>query len=434
MTITVLPHLAERIINTPLLITEEKLSEILYAIGNRVGITPEQIEGLPAQAVIPSPDSTTTSRPCFTATTYYTTPTGGASVQIEGGVGILPIQGTLIYRSTGIDAFSGLTSYTTIKSNFQSMLNNSKVSAILLDVDSPGGEVSALFDLVDLIYNARGKKPIIAVANVNALSAAYAIASASDEIYLSRTSLIGSIGVIALHVDRSQKNEKEGVKYTAIYAGSKKNDLTPNEPLSNSARATAQERVGKVYNLFLTTVARNTGLSITNLKSQEAAIYMGEEAIGKGLANGVRTFDEVFQIAKTKGEEKVTNEELQTKSDAQQIEIQELKAKGEKSQTKLQEMETQGIEVGKRASLSERTRVTEITSLCAVMEVPKLTELCITKGYSVEEAKTIIQEAKARQSEIDSILTPNQNLDTSKALVKDAEERLKAAGQIGPLV
>ena len=135
------------------------------------------------------------------------------------------------------------------------------VSQIILNIDSPGGEVAGAFDLADLIYQARGTKPILAIANESALSAAYLIASAADKVYLTRTASVGSVGVMALHVDQSKAEEKIGLKYTAIYAGARKNDFSPHCPLSDEAFAAATEKVNATYDLFVKTVARNRGIS-----------------------------------------------------------------------------------------------------------------------------------------------------------------------------
>ena len=95
---------------------------------------------------------------------------------------------------------------------------------MLLDVDSPGGEVGGLFDLADEVFSVREKKPCYAIANDEAFSAAYALASSAHRLFVTSTGGVGSVGVIAIHMDQSGWDEKVGRKYTAVFAGARKND------------------------------------------------------------------------------------------------------------------------------------------------------------------------------------------------------------------
>lgn len=112
--------------------------------------------------------------------------------------------------------------YDGIRACFLQALNDSEVKAICLDIDSPGGEVAGCFDLVDEIYAARGSKPVWAILSESAYSAAYALASAADKIILPRTGGVGSVGVIVMHVDWSQKIKNDGLQVTIITYGDRK--------------------------------------------------------------------------------------------------------------------------------------------------------------------------------------------------------------------
>jgi signal peptide peptidase SppA len=176
-----------------------------------------------------------------------------------------------------------------------------------LDIDSPGGEVSGLFDLVDFIYESREVKPIYAIANDHAFSAAYAIASAASKIFVNRTSGVGSIGVIATHVDQSSYDKKEGIKYTTIFAGDKKNDLSPHEPLSDEATADLQKEVNRLYEMFVATVARNRGVSTAQIRATQAALYYGANSVSLGLADETADFRKCLQITGEKMTEDIEN-------------------------------------------------------------------------------------------------------------------------------
>ena len=277
-----LPHIAGRVFDTPLLIARAKLDTIM-------GVLMPRFRGEALPAAQPSASSE-----------YDVTPEG---------IAIIPVFGTLVRRTVGLEAQSGFTSYATISQQLGDALADQTVKAILLDIDSPGGEAGGVFDLADQIYAARTSqsrlrgaqssrdqesKPIWAVADEEAFSAAYAIAAAASKIYVSRTGGVGSIGVIAVHLDQSQAEADAGLQYTAIYAGARKNDLSPHEPLSDPARATLQTEVDRVYELFVSTVARMRGLDPDAVKATEAGLYFGEDALTAGLADQMGTYGDAL--------------------------------------------------------------------------------------------------------------------------------------------
>jgi signal peptide peptidase SppA len=266
---TVLPHLAARLFGVPLAIHRPKLDIILSVLGTRVGITDM---AAPADCAPP-----------------VRQPTPATSK-----VAVVPIHGTLVRRTSGLEAASGLASYTDIAAQIDAALASPDVAAILLDVDSPGGESSGVFDLADRIRVAAQVKPVWAVANDMAFSAAYALASAASRVFVARTGGVGSIGVIAMHVDQSVKDAKTGLHYTAVFAGERKNDLNPHEPISDTAHAVLKAEVDRIYGLFVETVARHRGLDADAVRATEAGLFFGESAIATGLADAVGSFDDAL--------------------------------------------------------------------------------------------------------------------------------------------
>src|SRR5581483_5491132 len=148
-----------------------------------------------------------------------------------------------------LDAASGLQSYGDIRDALASAMDDQTVRGVILDIDSAGGEVGGLFDLVEEIRALRNAsaKPLWAVANEGALSAAYAIASTADRVYVTRTGEVGSIGVVAVHVDESGADAKAGISWSFVFAGDRKVDANAHEPLSERARATIQADVDRLY-------------------------------------------------------------------------------------------------------------------------------------------------------------------------------------------
>ncbi|MGC0098306.1 S49 family peptidase, partial [Ralstonia pseudosolanacearum] len=209
-------------------------------------------------------------------------------------IAVIPIHGTLVRRTVGLEAESGLASYTAIGDQLDAALADPGVAAILLDVDSPGGESGGVFDLADRIRAAAAIKPVWAAANDMAFSAAYALACAASRVFVSRTGGVGSIGVIAMHVDQSVKDAKDGVRYTAVFAGARKNDLNPHEPITDEAQAQLQAEVSRIYRLFVATVASYRGLSAETVTATEAGLFFGQDAIAAGLADDVGTFEDAL--------------------------------------------------------------------------------------------------------------------------------------------
>ncbi|WP_440109368.1 S49 family peptidase [Acidovorax sp. BL-A-41-H1] len=269
---TLLPHLAARLFGVPLAIHRPKLDVILAVLGPRVGLA--DLAAAPGYTP-PQRDSSATS---------------GS----PPGVAVIPIHGTLVRRTVGLEAESGLTSYTGLAAQLDAAIGNPAVSAILLDIDSPGGESGGVFDLADRIRAASQIKPVWAVANDMAFSAAYALASAASRVFVSRTGGVGSIGVIAMHVDQSEKDAQDGVHYTAVFAGDRKNDLNPHEPISSEAHAFLKAEVNRIYGLFVETVARHRGIEASAVRDTEAGLFFGQAAVAMGLADAIGTFDEAL--------------------------------------------------------------------------------------------------------------------------------------------
>lgn len=224
-----------------------------------------------------------------------------AKANFVDGIAIIPVSG---YLSNHFDEeiyyMYGGTTYDTIRALFQQALADPTVKNIIFDINSPGGEAAGVFDLVDEIYNARGQKPIYAIFNDDGFSAAYAIASAADKRIVSRTSSVGSIGVVSIHVDQSGYDTQRGLVYTPIFAGQHKIDFSSHFPLSEEAKAVAQADVNDIYNVFAETVARNLGLTVEAVKATEAGIFSGKKAVQAGLADSVMSWSQFMQKLNTR--------------------------------------------------------------------------------------------------------------------------------------
>ncbi|GJE45357.1 S49 family peptidase [Methylobacterium soli] len=210
---------------------------------------------------------------------------------VRDGVLQIPVKGVLLHNfSFALGGWA--TGYVYIQRAFDRGLADPTVRGIALVCDSPGGHVAGNFDLVDRMFAARGTKPIRAFAHEAAYSAAYSIASAADQIVVSRTGGVGSIGVVAAHYDVSGAMEQAGVKVTFIYAGRHKVDGNAFEALPDDVKARFQARIDELYGTFVTTVARNRGLNEQAVRDTEALCFTAAEAVSNRLADSTGTLDD----------------------------------------------------------------------------------------------------------------------------------------------
>lgn len=222
-------------------------------------------------------------------------PTKGYDV--AGGVAVIPVDGVLAKRMNLMTQISGGTSMQTLGSDIQEAIDDPAVRTIILNVDSPGGTVDGTQELSNLIFAARGTKPIIALADGTMASAAYWIASAADQVFVSSdTAQVGSIGVVATHVDVSGAQSQSGVKTTEIAAGRYKRIASQYAPLSPEGRQSIQDQVDYTYSVFVNDVARNRGTTPEAVVEDMAdgRIFLGQQAIDAGLADGVSTLSELI--------------------------------------------------------------------------------------------------------------------------------------------
>ena len=270
---TDLPYLASRLYGTPLLIARPKLEVIL-------GVVARKLAG----------DTLATPPPA----TVDAGMTGG--LQIQGGIAVLPVLGTLVRRASYIGAASGLTSYHDIEAMAEQAFSDPMVKAVLLEIDSSGGEAGGVFDLAQRLRGLAqtSGKPLWAIADEAALSAAYAIACAADRLWLTRTAEVGSIGVVAVHVDESVADAKAGLNYTFLHAGAHKVDGHPHAPLPAPVAADIQTDIEQLHDQFIALVAGFRRLTPEAIRDTEARVYRGEAALQVGLADQIGTRSEAI--------------------------------------------------------------------------------------------------------------------------------------------
>jgi signal peptide peptidase SppA len=220
----------------------------------------------------------------------------GNGGQNYGVAALIPIYGVISQRMNLMTQVSGGTSTERLTAQFRSALADPSVKAIIFDVNSPGGGVEGVLELAAEIYQSRGKKKIVSVVNPLAASAAYWLACSADEVVITPSGQVGSIGVFTAHEDLSAAMEKEGIKVSLISAGKYKTEGNPYEPLSTEARAALQEKVDAFYDMFVKSVAKGRGVSQSAVRDGfgQGRLAIAAEAIKQGMADRIATLDETL--------------------------------------------------------------------------------------------------------------------------------------------
>lgn len=213
-------------------------------------------------------------------------------------IAVVPVWGVISHRMAAFDDISspGGASAEQLTGQIRALANDADVSAIVLDVDSPGGSVFGIPEVAEEIRSARARKPVVAVANAMAASAAYWIASQATELVVTPSGQVGSIGVYTLHEDLSASLKEEGIEVSVISAGKYKIEANPFGPLGDEARAAIQKQVDNYYGMFAKDVAKGRGVDISAVRSgfAEGRMANAKDAVAMGMADRVATLDEVL--------------------------------------------------------------------------------------------------------------------------------------------
>ena len=221
-----------------------------------------------------------------------------AAANAGSGIAVLPLYGVVTQRGNMVDDISGPGSTSTqqFTSALRQVLADDTVGQILIDIDSPGGSVYGVAELASEIVKARSQKPVVAVANSLAASAAYWIGCSASEFYVTPGGEVGSIGVWQAHFDYSKALEEEGVKTTLISAGKFKVEGNPYVPLDPEAQAFMQSRVDDYYNAFIQAVAVGRGVTVDVVRSGmgEGRVLGADAALTQRMVDGIASFDDVL--------------------------------------------------------------------------------------------------------------------------------------------
>lgn len=223
-----------------------------------------------------------------------------------GSVAIIPVYGVIAPRANLMSEMSGGTTFEKLSGQLREVMGNSAIKTVVLDIDSPGGNVAGATEFARDVMRARTKKPIVAQIQYTGASAAYWLASAATEIIAAPSSSVGSVGVYTSHDDMSAALEQLGVKRTYISAGDGKVDGNETEPLAAEAMARLSSVVETAYARMVGDIVKGRGQGLTDEKVRgewKAHTYGAKEALSLGMIDGIATLDETLaRILETSSE------------------------------------------------------------------------------------------------------------------------------------
>jgi signal peptide peptidase SppA len=222
-------------------------------------------------------------------------PSAGNPFAADKEIAVIPVIGPIFPRANLMTMVSGATSIQKLTAQFKAAMEDPNIGGIILSVDSPGGEVTGVSEFAQMLFEARGKKPITAYVPGMAASAAYWIASAADEIILADTGEVGSIGVVAAYTDDKEAQRKKGVfthEIVSSQSPNKRPDISTKE-----GRALIQSVVDDLAGIFVSTVARNRGVTEDHVMENfgQGGLFVGARSVDRRMADKVGTFESVVQ-------------------------------------------------------------------------------------------------------------------------------------------
>ena len=223
--------------------------------------------------------------------------TAAAVARREGKVAIVPLRGIISPRAsmTSNSSTGGGATAEGFASNIDQFADDDTVKAIIVDADTPGGNVLGVDEASAAVAAVRGRKPIVVQVNGNLASAGYWIGASADEIVMTPSSSVGAIGVRMAHDDLTAKLEKDGVSREILSAGKFKGEGVLG-PLTDEARAYMQGRIDEYYGMFVDRVAAGRGVAASAVRDGfgQGRMLGATAAVREGMADRVGTMKDTL--------------------------------------------------------------------------------------------------------------------------------------------
>lgn len=271
-------HIASRVLNTPLLLEPGYARTFFSALAPRLGI----MELQDSEGVILTGEKMRQSAAAWSSDRSRDRP-----YEVVDGVAVIPVSGSLVHKSGRIQPYSGMTGYDGIIRRAAEAFSDPSVKGVMMDSDTPGGEVSGCFNTARKLRemaDAAGK-PLWSLCYDMSCSAGMALASSAHRRLINETGIAGSVGVVMAHADWSENLKENGINVTLIHSGAHKVDGNPYEALSAEVLASFQGKSDLLRNEFAQLVAGHMGMSVESILATEAATYRGKAAVDVGFAD-----------------------------------------------------------------------------------------------------------------------------------------------------
>ena len=305
-------RIMEQILNRPMLATPELMASAMAFAQMRLGLVVASTDVEAAHPARPTTRVRIDSDPDGDPDDDDDDDDDSGAADDDCGVAQILVHGPLVSRTGNLKMCQSMTAYESIDAQIAGALADPSITRILLDIDSNGGTATGGFETAARIRAANAIKPVTALVHFSAFSGGYLLACAAGEISVSQSSGVGSIGVIARHADVSKMNEAMGIAVTSIYRGDHKNDLSPDEPLTDSARAFLQANVDRVYGQFVQTVAQYRSINQQAVVDTQAGLFFGQQALDVGLADRLETpQDAMNRLAAAAAQDRVARVSMQ---------------------------------------------------------------------------------------------------------------------------
>ena len=332
----------------------------LFKIGKYWAIEPDYLKAISKESL-----STRSEKPL----------NNSRSVSIRDGTAIIPVHGVITARTTLFSLFAGGTSLEDLAKDFSEALNNNEVTSILLDIDSPGGVAVGPFEMAEMIFKGRSKKPIYSYIGRNGSSAAYWLASATEKIFVNPSALVGSIGVVTT-IPVQEQPDMDGYKNIEIVSSNA--NLKRPDPKTKEGLAEIRRELDDLESTFIESIAKYRSITPEIIKADfgGGGVVIGKEAVKRNMADALGTYEEVLGLLNQQNQsitinnQIMSNKENQTNADISKKEITADYIKKEfpdVTKAIIQEVSedikksafNEGIEVGKK---QERDRILAIES------------------------------------------------------------------------
>lgn len=380
------PNLLTRLFNTPLLILPQKADAIISGLLPRFGLSELEPTRLDAHS-IPLPTLAISTPRNVTQEGYW----------IDGnGIAFIDIGGVLAHRGRIQADSSQIQGYDDLGQKFAAAMENPRVRGIVSTFYSPGGEVAGVFGLAETLAQYRNQKPMLAIVDELAASAAFLLASAHSHIALSPTGYVGSVGVVLRHIDVSAALERDGINVTQIFSGSHKVDGNQFGPLTPEVKAHLQAEVDTLRQKFAASVALYRNLETDDVLATEAAVFTGKTALDKGFADSLKLPDRALADFK----KSLTSSPLSTNRRATSARHQPRGNSMSYSKEDGADLYTQsdldsaqktahaaGFQAGAEA---ERTRITSILNHAEAKDRTTMAHMMIETGLDIDTAAKLL--------------------------------------------